>query len=433
MRRAMQVLLAVAALTVLPFLPAGPVAAASAEAGPSPPATLILFHGEGCPHCAAEREFLAGLSEQYPELLIQQYEVWNDAGNLAFLESTAARMGFEASGVPVTVIDERVWIGFSNSIAEEITAAVAVAVEAAGPSAPAATPGPLVSDTAADQPSATVDLPLLGSVDVATSSLVVATLAIGFVDGVNPCSLWVLSLLLAMVLSRGSRGRVVLVGSTFLAVTAAMYGLYIVGFYSALDYVGSLAWIQVVVAVVALAFGALQLKDGIRPGSGPSLSIAESARPRIYGRMRAVAAPGSGLAATLAGTVALAIGVSLLETPCTAGLPLMWTSMLAQQGVSTMTAVALFALYMGAFLLDELLVFGFAVVTLRGARLQERQGRLLKIVAGSLLVTLGLTMLVAPAALETLAGTAIVFAVAAIAAGGVWLATQRSRRPIQRT
>jgi hypothetical protein len=34
-----------------------------------------------------------------------------------------------------------------------------------------------------------VDLPFLGPVDVGDRSLIVATLAIGFIDGINPCSL----------------------------------------------------------------------------------------------------------------------------------------------------------------------------------------------------------------------------------------------------
>ena len=153
--------------------------------------------------------------------------------------------------------------------------------------------------TQPDEPPAStgpsVELPLLGTVDLGGSSLLVSTLLIGFADGINPCSLWVLAVLLAIVLHSGSRGRVALVGSTFLIVTAGMYGLYIVGMYSALDYAGQLGWIRAGVAVVALAFGVLQLKDGLTPGVGPSLSISPSRRPRIYRAMRGVARPDRGL------------------------------------------------------------------------------------------------------------------------------------------
>ncbi len=385
------------------------VAAASESANPTTPVTLVLFHGEGCPHCAAERDFLMQLRQEYPDLVVEEHEVWNDAENLALLEATATRLGFEATGVPVTVIGERVWIGFNAEVSEQITAVVAAGLS--GPQDAVTPPPPPKAGGPEGSPS--VDLPWVGSVDLSSSSLLVATVVIGFADGVNPCSLWVLSLLLAMVLSRGSRGRVMIVGSTFLAVTATMYALYIVGFYSALDYMGSLSWIRFAVATVAITFGLLQLKDGVRPDAGPSLSIAPSARPALYARMRAVASPDGRVSATLVGTIALAIGVSLIETPCTAGLPLLWTSLLVERGVTMGAAVALFAVYMSVFLLDELVVFGIAVVTLRGGRLQERHGRALKIIAGSVLVTLGLTMLTAPEAMDSLAGTMLVFTIAA--------------------
>jgi glutaredoxin len=231
-----------------------PGTALGVDAGPSgPPApvTLILFHGEGCPHCAAEREFLTELSAAYPDLVIEQYEVWNDAANRDLLMQTAARLGFDPSGVPVTVIGDEVWIGYADSIGEEITAAVEAGLRASS-TAPSPSGAAAVEPPPVNASETVVDVPVLGAVDVSSSSLLVTTLVIGFVDGVNPCSLWVLSLLLAMVLNRGSRGRVLIVGSTFLAVTAAMYALYIFGFYSALDYVGGLSWIRYFVAAIAM-------------------------------------------------------------------------------------------------------------------------------------------------------------------------------------
>ena len=375
---------------------------------------IVLFHGEGCPHCAAEREFLADLQGRHPEVVVEMHEVWYDAANRDLLRRTSERLGFEATGVPVTVIGDQVWIGFGATTAAEIESVV-TSSDAGAAAASGSADG--------DRQTALVDVPIVGPVDLSSSSLLVSTLVIGFVDGVNPCSLWVLSLLLAIVLNHGSRRRVVLVGGVFLAVTAAMYAIYVGGLYSALDVVGGLSWIRWVVALVALAFGVLQLKDGIRPGVGPSLSIAPSQRPGIYQRIRHVADPGQGVAATLAGTVVLAVGVSLLETPCTAGLPLLWTSLLSAQDVSLTTAAALFAVYMTVFLLDELIVFTVAVLTLRAAKLQERHGRLLKLLSGSVLVCLAVAMIAVPEALDTVLGTVVVFGIAGVLTAILWAAT----------
>jgi glutaredoxin len=408
-----------------------PVAAAD-DTAPS----LLLFHGEGCPHCAAERAWLEDVSAAYPQLRIEQYEVWNDEANRALLDRYATELGFEPAGVPVTIVGEQVWIGFSEPIAAEIEARLAavLAVDpppSSGPSAPPTATGPPQPGEPTPSTGPSVEMPLVGTVDLGGSSLLVSTLLIGFADGINPCSLWVLAVLLAIVLHSGSRGHVAMVGSTFLLVTAGMYGLYIVGMYSALDYAGNLGWIRAGVAVVALAFGVLQLKDGLAPGVGPSLSISPSRRPRIYRAMRAVARPDRSLTATLAGTAALAVGVSLLETPCTAGLPLLWTSMLADQAVPTATAVALFGVYMTVFLIDELILFGAAVITMRARHLQPEEGRALKIVSGSLLVTLAVVMLVAPEAMVGLGSSLLVFAAAGMLALVVW-AGARARPPAPR-
>ncbi len=376
---------------------------AVAQEGPVPEqdVTLELFWGDGCPHCAAEKEWLGELAQRFPSLTVEQHEVYYDADGRALLETRAREMGFEVSGVPVTIVGDEVFVGFSDATAAGVERAVAAAV--------AGTPGE--ASTVVD--AAALSVPFVGEVDVTQTSLMVSTLIIGFVDGVNPCSLWVLSVLLAIVLHSGSRGRVVAIGTTFLTVTAFMYALYVTGMYSALDYVGQIGWIRVVIAVVAGVFGVIHLKDFFAFKQGPSLSIADSAKPGIYRRMRRVSAADASVPAMIGGTVVLAVGVSLLETPCTAGLPLLWTSLLAANDVTTGQAIWLFAVYMAVFLLDELVLFFAAVVTLRATKVQEKHGRVLKLVSGSVMVTLSITMLLFPTALESIVGTLVVFGAAA--------------------
>ncbi len=399
----------VAALTVLTVLMGAPPVAAAAPVGPDPvPVLLVLFYGDGCPYCAAERAFLADLQDEWPSLEVVAYEVWNDAENRDLFRAVAAEHGIEARSVPTTFLAGQVWVGFDDTVADQIEAAVAAL---AGGS-----PAPEAERTA-------VNVPFVGTVDVGDRSLVLATLLIGFVDGVNPCSLWVLSMLLALVLHSGSRLRILLVGAVFLLVTSVLYGLYMVGAYSALDYAGEAVWIRVAVAVVAGAFGVLHLKEHVTD-RGPSLTIPEHRKPGMYRRMRGLATPERSLPAVLAGTATLAVGVSLVETPCTAGLPLLWTDLLAARDVAAAGAVALFLLYLAVFLLDELVVFTLALVTLRATKLQERHGRVLQLVSGTLMLALALTMLAAPQLLESISGTALVFGAAA-AVAAVVLAVER--------
>lgn len=368
---------------------------------------LVLFWGDGCPHCAAEKEWLEGVQEDHPTLTVTAYEVWYDEANRRRFVAAGERLGFEPTGVPTTIIGDRVWVGFSDQTAEEIETTIEV-LEAGG----RATGG----TTGGKASSARIDVPLVGEVGLADKSLVVSTLIIGFVDGVNPCSLWVISVLLAIVVRTGSRGRVVAVGSTFLLVTAGMYAVYMAGIYSALTVMAHLGLIQGVVAAVALLFGAVSVKDYFAFRKGLSFTIKDSAKPGIYKRMRA-ASGHQNIFMALGATVVLAVGVSLLETPCTAGFPVLWTGMLADAGVGGAEAAGLFGLYMTPFLLDELAVFALAVFTMRATKMQEKHGQLLKLVAGTTMLALGVVMLVRPETMEDPVGALVVFAVAFAMAG----------------
>lgn len=372
---------------------------ASAQATPDDD-VLYLFWGDGCPHCAAEKEFLEELATEYPDLTIEQHEVWFNSEGRAFFFETMLALGEEARSVPTTVFGGRVWIGYSEAIGTEI-AATAAARFGAGESQTAASGG------------RTISLPVFGTVDVEDMGLLPATLAIALVDGFNPCSLWALSILLALVLRSGSRRRVIAVGGTFLIVTTVLYGLFIGGLYGALTYASSAAWIRVVMAVIALGFGLINLKDFVWFRRGPSLAIPERAKPGLYSRMRAVSDPTRPLPGVLAGTAGLAVGVSLLETPCTAGYPLLWSNLLAEHGVGLSAAAGLFAAYMLVFLVDELAIFGTAVFAMRAAKLQERAGRTLKLVSGVLMVVLAVTLIAFPNAMTGLGGALAVFGVAA--------------------
>jgi hypothetical protein len=114
----------------------------------------------------------------------------------------------------------------------------------------------------------------------------------------------------------------------------------------------------------------------------------------------------------LAGTVVLAVGVSILETPCTAGYPLLWANLLADHQVGLAAAAPLFLLYMVIFLADELVVFGAAVVAMRATKLEERAGRILRLVGGAVMIVLAATLIFAPHAMTSVAGSLVVFGVA---------------------
>jgi thiol-disulfide isomerase/thioredoxin len=393
------------------------VSAAPAHADDTPGThgfELVLFWGEGCPHCAEEHEWLETVRQQYPELTITEYEVWYHPENATLMQEWGAVYGFEPGLVPTTIIGDRVWVGFNGAYRTQMESAL-IREQAGQP-------------VAAEPDQVVVSVPLVGEVNLQNSSLVFSTLVIGFVDGINPCSLWAISMLLAIVVRTGSRRRVIGVGATFLTVTAGMYAFYMAGIYSALSVIGHLTAIQWVVAAIAGVVGVVSVKDYFAFKKGLSFTIPESAKPSLYTRMRA-AASADGLLPALLATIGLAVGVSLLETPCTAGFPVIWTGLLNAHGVSVAEAAGLFALYMVPFLLDEFIVFLLVVLTMRASRVEEKHARLLKLVAGVTMLALAGTVLVRPETMNDPLQALIVFTAAFFLA---WLVHRIAEPIIQR-
>ncbi len=374
-------------------------------AGADEPVELVYFGAEGCPFCAQMEQLLDDLEvEHADELVVRRYDVSRDpVARQRWIDELAVR-GQDASGVPTVVLGQRVWVGFDRGVAAGIRVAVSDAV--------ATGVLPEVAD-----PSTSIDMPFIGAIDAASGSAIAATMLIAFVDGFNPCSLWVLMVLLAMVVNAGaSRGRIALIGATFLTVTGLIYGVFIAGVFTVLGFVEHLGAIRVGVAALALVIGAVNIKDYLTHGRGFSFSIPQRAKPRIYRGGRALRDTDRSLLATFGLTIAMAAGIALVELPCTAGLPVIWSGIMHTQGVAGAEFAALLALYLAIYVADELLVFFVVLVTLRIERLQQHQGRLLKLVGGMVMGTLGVILLTAPGLMERIGPASLTILGAVVAA-----------------
>lgn len=420
------------------------------EAQQDQPLAIYFFWGDGCPHCAEAKPFLQQLSQQYPNVEVRAYEVWYDSSNLALFRQMALAYGFEPSGVPTIFIGDRYWVGYGKPVAEEIAATVAecslTGCRDAGvgiipgiptpaptnpPEAVAALPSPVTGPTAATSVQETasyLELPLIGAIELAGRSLVTSTALIAFVDGFNPCSLWVLSVLLALTLHTGSRKKIFWIGLVFLAVTSLFYMLFITGLFTIFSITGFLGWVQGIVALVALFFAVVNIKDYFWYKEGISFTIPDSKKPGIYRRMRAVLDAGNSMWGLIGATVMLAAGVSLVEFSCTAGFPLLWTNLLITQQATAATFVLLLLLYMLIYQLDELGIFLAAVFTLKATKLEEKQGRMLKLAGGMLMLTLAIVMLINPALMNSV-GTSLLVFVIAFAATALVLIVHRMLLP----
>jgi glutaredoxin len=338
------------------------------------PGTLEVFVREGCPHCADAKEYLPELARRKPDLRIVYRPIDTDVQAREELARHSRRAGSWPPGVPTFVYGERVLVGFENA-------------ERTGPALVALVEGrPLVSSVESD---------LFGSLSVSRLGLPLFTLALGLLDGFNPCAMWVLLFLLSLLVHLHDRKRMALIAGTFVLVSGAVYYAFMAAWLNVFLLVGMSTVLRVLLGGTAIAIGAVNLRDVVREGKGFTLSIPEAAKPGLYARMRAIVNAGS-LVPALAGVAALAVVVNFVELLCTAGLPAIYTAVLAQQGLGTLAYYAYLGLYIVGYVADDALMVTLAVAALSSGKLTERAGRGLKLVSGVVMLGLGLAMIFRP-------------------------------------
>jgi glutaredoxin len=369
---------------VLLALIAGVLAAAVARS--DEPVALEVFTRPGCPHCARAEVFLAELEARRP-VRVTRRDVSSDAEALARLQRLAADSGV-APGVPAFHARGRLSIGFRSA-------------ETSGRELEAL----LFGSAAPTPPDDAVELPLLGRLRASELGLPLFTLAIGLLDGFNPCAMWVLLFLLSLLVHLKSRRRMLIIGGTFVAVGGLVYYAFLAAWLGAFLWLGVARPLQLGLGLLAAAMGAIHLKDALAPGRGPSLHIPESAKPHVYARVRRVLTA-ENLPAALAAVAVLALLVNLVELLCTAGLPALYTRVLTLHELPTWGYHAYLALYIAAYVFDDALVLTAAVATFGAKRLQQRGGRWLDALSGALLLALGTLLALRPEWLMRIGGAA---------------------------
>jgi len=375
---------------------------------------VYFFWGRGCPHCEKGRQFLDHLKRRHPALEIKSYEVWYNRQNARLLAKLLLAHGERSSGVPVTFIHGQVFTGFNdqtrglleNTIqACAITPCIDPAALLEHPDLPMhAAPRPPSIPTAAPQAATRggipISIPILGDLTDQSPSLPVLTIVIAGLDSFNPCAFFVLLTLLGLLVHAQSRNKMLLIGGIYVFFSGFIYLLFMAAWLNLFLVMGHVALITKIAGAVSLVVAAINIKDFFLFKQGLSLSIPDSAKPRLFERMRALLRTTS-FASILVGTTVLAVIANFYELLCTAGFPLVFTRILTLHNLTTTSYYLYLVLYNMVYVIPLLtIVIGFTL-TLGRRKLSEWQGRMLKLMSGVMMLGLGSVLLVNPALLNS--------------------------------
>jgi len=375
---------------------------------------VYFFWGKGCPHCAKEKSFLEGLEKKYPQLELKEFEVYYNRENQELFQRVAAAYKTSASGVPMTFIGKNFVLGFDSAqnTGKKIEALIQDCLQKTCP-----TPKEILekgiefqfsghlesqvsslpnqqdlkevsqNKTSSSKPKEEFSIEIFGKkINLHSSSpLYVLGMVLGLADGINPCMFSVLLFLLTYLLAIGSRRKTLKAGLAFTLTAFFVYLLFMMGLINLITLIGFLAEIKIIVGVIALVAGIIMIKDFFFYGRWFSLEIPSRAKPFIEKLIKRGTVPSA---------VLLALFSSLVELPCTSGIPLVYVTLLAQKGGSYLFYLLWYNIFFILPLLVIIMVVSFAwtqVEKIEKWRVSFR--KYMRLIAGLILLFLALALL----------------------------------------
>ena len=343
---------------------------------------IYFFYTQTCPHCTQEKIFLEGLKQKYPEIEIKEYEVTRYPENQKLLKDFYEKYQVperERGWIPVTFTPAEYFIGFNQQIGESIESCLKECLGVGG-----VTPRE-------------IKFPFLGKVDISKMSLPALTVTLGALDGLNPCAMWILLFLIVLLINTRSRKKVWLIGGIFVAVSGIIYFLILTAWLNLFLAISYVNLTRVLIGILAIGIGVWQIKNFItyHPGVCKVIGL----KPKIEKKLREkaekiIASPFTW--AAIAGVIFLAFGVNLIEFFCSAGLPAIYTRILTLSELSAFNYYLYLLLYTLVFMLDDIIIFSLAIITLSKIGFTEKYNYWATLIGGLLIFILGILLIFKP-------------------------------------
>jgi len=225
-------------------------------------------------------------------------------------------------------------------------------------------------------------------------SLPVITIIIAFMDGFNPCAMWILIFLITMLINMKDKKKLYILGTVFIVTSALVYFVFLSAWFNFFQFVGYVYWIKIAIGLVALATGSVHVKNALT-SKGECHVTNSQQRASIMERIKKITKENNIWVAVI-GMVILAISVNFIEVVCSAGLPAVYTNLLASANLSTVNYYLYLILYTVIFMFDDLFIFFVAVKTFHATGITSKYSKYSGIVGGVLMIIIGLILILKP-------------------------------------
>lgn len=359
---------------------------------------LYLFHSKSCIHCAQARSYLEEIKDKYKYLEVNMYEV-SEQETLDLLYQVFDKLDYSTNSVPFMVIGSKYFTGFNDNIGYQIEDTIKYYSSFKHKDVVGEILKIVPEFTGVENPnqnlSDKVKIPWLGEIDPKNVSLPIVAITLGLIDGFNPCAMWILLFLITILIGMKDRKKMWILGTTFLVTSALVYLLFMVAWLNITLKMQEVAILRIIIACIALVAGMINIRNYFNTDESGCNVVEDKKRKKIISYVKKITSEKYFILAII-GIMGLAFMVNLIELACSAGLPLLFTQILAINNLSPfMYGVNIF-IYILFFLFDDLIIFVIAMITFKVTGISTKYTKYSHLLGGIIMLIIAALMLLKP-------------------------------------
>ena len=382
---------------------------------------IEYFGRKDCKNCANLEKFLKELSTKRDDFEYVEHKIDESNEEKAFFDETTSKLKL-VKGTPIIYIDGHIIQGFNtaDTTGKEIENLINSGktkdkiltlkeyVESGQTGNVSSNGAVCTGDTVCEVPGLTkgaenqvlVNIPIINkTVDLTNYSLLTMSIILGTIDGFNPCAMWVLVLFLTALIAVGNKVKMFRVAGLFILAEAVMYFFILNAWIYAWDFVGLDKWVTPLVGIVGIIGGIFFIRNYLKKGDTLECEVTDfEQRAKISKKIKDIANKPFTLLTALA-IIGLALSVNVIEFACSVGIPQTYTKILQINEVPFWTRQFYTFIYIIGYMIDDIIVFGFALMSVNKLQLTTKYSKWVNLFGGILMIILGLIMLIKPSLL----------------------------------
>ena len=382
---------------------------------------IEYFGRKDCKNCANLEKFLKELSTKRDDFEYVEHKIDESKEEKVFFDETTSKLKL-VKGTPIIYIDGHIIQGFNtaDTTGKEIENLINSGktkdkiltlkeyVESGQTGNVSRNGAVCTGDTVCEVPGLTkgaenqvlVNIPIINkTVDLTNYSLLTMSIILGTIDGFNPCAMWVLVLFLTALIAVGNKVKMFRVAGLFILAEAVMYFFILNAWIYAWDFVGLDKWVTPLVGIVGIIGGIFFIRNYLKKGDTLECEVTDfEQRAKISKKIKDIANKPFTLLTALA-IIGLALSVNVIEFACSVGIPQTYTKILQINEVPFWTRQFYTFIYIIGYMVDDIIVFGFALMSINKLQLTTKYSKWVNLFGGILMIILGLIMLIKPSLL----------------------------------